>query len=1051
MQEYKNFASIYQKLNSDQRVAVDSIEGPVMVIAGPGTGKTQVLASRIANILKIQDVDPSNILALTFTEAAAKNMRERIVEMIGNEGYYVAISTFHSFASEVIAQYPDKFPIDRGSKPLSDIERFEIFEKIIFETNLQILKPLNNPLCYLKDIISQISNLKRENISLEKFESILNAEEEILENEIDDLKKVQKIKRTKDLNKQKELYLLYVKYEAELRANLRFDFDDMISLIVEIFEKDEEILLDYKEKFQYVLVDEYQDTNSAQNKIVDLLCTDQDNQPNIFVVGDPHQSIYRFQGASVENMLGFVNKYPNAKVITLQTGYRCSQIIYDAAHNLIENNELGINFSNNSVNQFTDKTIKTSLLTRLKSVNNQNDPIRLFEANSSFTEKLFVVEEIKKLIKLGVNPEEIAVLYKDNSDSLEISEILEKENVVHDSNSADNALKDKLIIQLLKLFKVINGISNGSETDLIFEVMMFDWINLDSLTVMKVARIAAKEKEEIFTIISTKYENLDKKYDLNQHEFEKIVEFRDKLIYWQKNSHNLLFNKWFSLVINSNFISKDWDDQKPDVQENDKSGFGFLDNILSKPTKVNHLIALNTLFSHIKQTLSQDVELNLSKFLLNIQIMREHNIVLKTEMLNIARGRIKLSTVHKAKGQEWQYVFILNCVDKKWGNKQKRDMIPLPTHILTNTDISKKEKNEDDRRLFYVAITRAKKQVFISYPQTKISGGKNRELIMSMFIKEIADFITVVDSNYKDKLNVKAEKLIEEMLQVTADGTSSTDLEIEFFRQLVSEFKMSVTALNNYLKDKNEFILNTLLRVPREKNPVMSFGTSVHYALEQFYKKFTINNQVISLTEFQNDFMRSLKNENLSSLDFEERKERGIKVLSFYYEEIKNNVSKPLFIERYFGGNFCKAVLMDAENEIKLSGRIDRVDLIDADNKLVRIIHYKTGKSKTDAQIEGKTYIDDYSDRELKLPETIRGRYKRQLVFYKLLTMLDKTFKYNVAQAVFDFVEPSISSNGDEKHIQRQFTISTQAVEDLKVVIIEVMREIRELGFLNQK
>ena len=175
-QDTTNFQKNYTRLNPQQKQAVDQIEGPVMVMAGPGTGKTQVLATRVANILQKQDIDPQNILALTFTDAAAQNMRERIVDMIGTDGFYVNIMTFHAFASEVISQYPEKFPIEKGSEPLSDFERFEIFETILHNTELKDLKSLNAPLYYIKHIISQISQLKREYITPEKFETILEAE-----------------------------------------------------------------------------------------------------------------------------------------------------------------------------------------------------------------------------------------------------------------------------------------------------------------------------------------------------------------------------------------------------------------------------------------------------------------------------------------------------------------------------------------------------------------------------------------------------------------------------------------------------------------------------------------------------------------------------------------------------------------------------------------------------------------------------------------------------------------------------------------------------------
>ena len=555
------FQKIYSHLNPEQKLAVDTIEGPVMVMAGPGTGKTQVLATRVANILQQQDIDPQNILALTFTDAAAQNMRERIVSMIGTDGFYVNIMTFHAFASEVISQYPEKFPIEKGSEPLSDFERFEIFESVILDSDLQDLKPLNAPLYYIKHIISQISQLKREYITPEKFETILEAEETQLKQVAEDYWEEQKekaangkkaktklssvlLKQTKNLSKQKELLVLYIKYLTELRSRKRYDFDDMITFVVHAFETDEELLLDYQERFQYILVDEYQDTNAAQNKIVELLASfwaDLDQSPNVFVVGDPHQSIFRFQGASTENMLEFVDMYPSVVVITLTTGYRCSDQVYSAAHDLISNNTLNFGDRNLGIGS---AELNKALSTKLVSVKGSGEDITVYAAESETLELLYLAEEIKKLEKSRVALEDIAVLYRNNKEAVLIKEILEKWDIGYELAVGGNVFDDLLVEQLMRFFRVLQDLGHGNDTENLFAVMQYSWLGLEVLDVYKLARIAGKLRTSIAVILEKDFEVIKKvlngeTYGLTQENFEKLVSFKNKLLNWYRLSNNL--------------------------------------------------------------------------------------------------------------------------------------------------------------------------------------------------------------------------------------------------------------------------------------------------------------------------------------------------------------------------------------------------------------------------------------------------------------------------------------------------------------------------------
>ncbi len=1004
------FDHVYKQLNPEQKQAVDTIDGPVMVIAGPGTGKTQVLAARIANILLKTDTNPSSVLALTFTESAAKNMRERLVSMIGKTGYYVQIHTFHSFCTDVINSHPEFFPIDRESLPLAELERFDILQKIMDELELETLKPMNMPYFYLRDIVKTISDLKREGISTDEFQKIVEAEQSLFDQEKDDLTKTETARRQKMLAKNTELIQVYREYQRRLRDSLRFDFDDMIALVVEAFTTQEELLLEYQERLLYFLVDEYQDTNSAQNRVVDLLAAHWGEEANFFVVGDPNQAIYRFQGASLENVLNFTQRYPTTQVITLTTGYRSPQTIYDAAADLIKENNLEV-------------SAQFGLSTSLKSTKPKGEAIQLFKAPSSTLETVFVAVSIKKLLDQGVSPEEIAVLYRNNSDSLEMALALDKWGIRYEIDGGNNVLDAEHICQLLNLFKVIESVRNGSEDGMLFDVMQYDWIDLDSLVIMQASRAASKSKKTLIELIQSGYEFFSQ-YTVGSGvtalEFAPLEEFVRKLLDWGGREAQVTFPAWFELVITDS---------------------GYLPWLQEQPTKIEMLNELNSLFREVRGFAASRRDFGLTNFLEILATFEEHHLTITVEDLNITEDAVRLSTVHKAKGQEWSHVFLLKCVDGKWGNSAKRELIPLPPGILKNTDISKKELNEDERRLFYVALTRAKEMLTLSYPETIILENRSKSVVGSLFIEEIKLHVAEIDNQTTRDVIDRADEHLVALLnpvQPRPIGNSET----AFFSELIKDFKLSITALNTYLRSPQDFVTQHLLKVPTAKPVQLAFGTAVHVTLEEWYKRLQDTGEQPSLATVLLQFEEALTHEALRTEEYEKRLQYGKKILSDYYQQRAQETKQPLFIERSFGFGWSRTILDD----IPLTGRVDRVDWVSQADKTVCVIDYKTGKPRTVGEIEGKTLSAELSEREQALPESIRGPYKRQLLFYKLLSQLDKTFVPTVVEGTFDFVEPDRQSG---KLITRTLTLPDEEVEDLKKLIREVMAEMRSLAFIS--
>ncbi len=1014
------FQQAYSKLNPDQKLAVDTIEGPVMVVAGPGTGKTQILASRIANILQKTDTNPSSILALTFTESAAKNMQQRLIDLIGTTAYSVHIQTFHSFCDSVLRECPEYFPIERESQVLSDLERFELLEGILKQPRWEVLRTINSPFHYLKPILRTISDLKKEGITPAKLVGLVGKEKDQFEEVKSELKKGELIKQTKRLAKMTELAEIYTLYQQELKERARYDFDDMIAFVAEAFESQEELLLQYQEKLMYFLIDEYQDTNASQNKVVDLLASFWGEQANIFVVGDPNQSIYRFQGASLENTLNFLDRYPNTQVIQLKTGYRCPPTIYKAAAQVIQSDQKEKEKKNSQVSNKLSSVL-AQLELPLESVQEKGLPIQVSPQPNAQLETIFVAESIQKLIESGVSAKEIAVLYRNNADATELELALQKWHIPYVTDSGHDALKNPVILQLFHLFEVIRKLRNAQEGFELFEVLSFDWTKMDPLIVMTVARAAGKTKMSIYDRVKLGYPELVKLQfceEVTALDFAVLEDFIDHLELWGKQDIELTFPAWFEMVMSES---------------------GFLDWVLGQADAVGTVQYLNAIFREANALSLQYPRLHLSQFLDAIQVMQNHGIQLAVEEYLPNADAVTLSTTHKAKGQEWSYVFIMQCIDGKWGNSRSPNELPLPEGILQQQATTDQDRNDDDQRLFYVAITRAKTQAIVSYPESVVSGNRSKLTLPTLFIEKIESSLKEYSAAPEDTKGQEAAlaRLLEQVPQ-----RSHSETERAWLLKITSDFHLSATALNTYLRSPAEFLEDVLLKVPRAREGYQAFGTAVHFALEQLYKSVQSHQKLPDIQFVLSQFEQALQKEILSPEEFQLRLAYGKKVLGDYFQHAADGECSPLFIEKMFGYGWSATMLGD----IPLNGRIDRIDWLDQELKTVKVIDYKTGRARTLNDIEGKVGTDEYSERELALPENIRGRLKRQLLFYKLLTQLDQSFPATVTEGMFDFVEP----DRDGKFTQRQVPLLEADVTALKDLIIQVMQEIRSLQFLEQ-
>jgi ferredoxin-NADP reductase len=408
------FARALRRLNAEQLKAVQTIEGPVMVLAGPGTGKTQVVAMRVAQILQQTQLGAQNVLALTFTEAGVTALKQRLTTLIGEDAYRVTVATFHGFARQVIETFPYVFAKTQPLTQLGDLERFVLLEEIVAGQALKALQPIRAPRYFLQEISQAIRQCKQEAVTPEILQDL--AEQEYRSGQATKLTKVAAAALEAAYQRRLELARVLEAYQTELTARSLYDYEDLILLVTDALQNDVDVRSYFQERYQYLLVDEYQDTNNAQNALVEALA-DFFTRPNLFVVGDDKQAIYRFQGASVANLLHFQKRYPDIAVISLKENYRSTPEILAVAEKLIGHNQ-------HQITQYLP-----DVTTALTSTRPSGTTPQVVMLDSLLAEQAFIRETLQKLKADGVAWSEMAVLWRTNAQARQLRQFLLKNDI----------------------------------------------------------------------------------------------------------------------------------------------------------------------------------------------------------------------------------------------------------------------------------------------------------------------------------------------------------------------------------------------------------------------------------------------------------------------------------------------------------------------------------------------------------------------------------------------------------------------------------------------
>ena len=1058
-------------LNPEQQQAVEYLSGPLLVLAGPGTGKTQLLSAKVAYILKNTDTSPENILCVTFTESGCSNMRERLASMIGAiPASKVNIHTYHAFGSDILFQfknYSETFdrnldsPIDdvtahkiirniQKSLPASDILKGDRVEDILdtissaksarlsakdlekiatlniedskilsdqispflenlvprkFQENLdavytpifEILKNFQHTKKVLPGVERIISNIATdlsaamdEALSLGKITPLSNWKDDYFE------KTEKNTYRLKDRIANKKLLSLsniMSAYDDHLKSNSLFDFDDMIEEAIKALKTDTGFRLTLSERYQFILLDEFQDTNPSQFEIIKLLTNYE--SPCIMAVGDDDQAIYEFQGASASNLADFKNYY-NAKVINLVTNYRSTQDILD--------------FSKNIIDQVPDSFAKTEpgIEKKLTAFFDKPGKIERHEFISSDAEYYWLADKISTMINSGISQKDIAIItpkYKYITPLLPYLKSKKNINISYDRR--ENVLEDPKIHELLTISRFIFELSSGKHpSHLLPEILAFPFWELSPLSVVETISAAREDKKSVLNCLKNSQD-------------EKLIKLADFFAALSLKSFDAPLETFFNFLLGSSKVN---DFVSPFLSFYEKTSSNF--ELFSLYENLSTL--RSAIKSHFK-TISSPRLKGLVELLDDYEAAKKP--LMNSSPYQDASNSIRILSAHKSKGLEFENVFLVAADHIAWGKgKGNNNLLSLPKNVqqIRHTGVTDGERI----RLLFVAITRARANLFITNSLTDFDGKSPDRL---EYLNE-----SIIDDKLTSPFIPKpTEKIIKKHYENLDAAKKCTDLSISWldayqslspdmrtiFTSRAEQLRLSASTLTSFTDivhaGPKEFFRRHILRVPPDpETESLAFGNLIHRTFEKITKE-KIDDEA-ALTFFRSEALK----EDIEPDILEKILEKGTENLLISLKTFGKNLRAP----------FARAEV-DLSREkltfegVPLTGKIDHIEINEAE-KTLEIFDFKTGSYK-------KEKWGGSSD--------ILFKYALQLNFYKLLLNLSPTFKkYKITTAHILFVTPD---KDNEVH-DKIYTFNDTDENLLKSLIPKVYAHTQSLDFL---
>ncbi|MCB9817091.1 ATP-dependent helicase [Candidatus Nomurabacteria bacterium] len=1089
-------------LNAAQQQAVDTTEGPVMVIAGPGTGKTQLLASRVLHILQNNpSLSPANILCLTFTEAGQIAMQKRLIELMGEAGAHVAVHTFHSFGSEIINTHPDYFFNNVQFTPADDLSIHEVITSVLdalparhpltakhegdyaligsIKRRIQECKKALTPdelagvisdgdafVRYIEPAIidtfgtnvftkkqfPQVAELLEVGLAYNNSSKIITGIKplHVVFNESlaaaygtaieeDSTKPLTVWKKdwfAKDVSKKpicKQRVVLeklaafaevYSNYQHELHKRRLFDFDDMIMQAVNSIETRGDLAYELQEQYQYLLVDEFQDTNVVQMRLLRALADApvHEGLPNVMVVGDDDQAVFAFQGAELSNILNFTETYPSAMQITLTENYRSSHNILQAARAVITQGE-------DRLENYV-KGIDKTLLPNATFATAPRSERWLFDIQAHEYE--YVAKHIAAQIKQGTVASDIAVIAREHKQLEALLPYLFDTDVPVAYERRENALNNPQLKELLVLAKVVYYLSIDKPqvaNELMPELLSADYWQLPATEIWQIS-LASRQ-------IKTEYEANKLWLQIMLTGTVKQKNIARFLLEAAKLSINSSLEEILDVLIGSTdaFVADSAESEavetasSPTIASPFKSYYFSDTNLQNKPQAYLELLAALSAVRSSLRSYKPDITHSLQDYIHFCDLAKKAHVSIPVKMMH-ATGKdpVNLLSAHKSKGLEFDTVYILSATQSIWNSKGRGGGISLSPNLLS---IAHSPNPDDNLRLFYVAMTRAKRHLFMSSFMTSDTGKemipyapleeKTVQAIIQSPVEPMAmpstphDILFRAERHWHDKHLSVPQATLKDLLQ-----------------DRINRYTLSATHLNNFLDVPNggphKFFLHNFLQFPSAMSPSASFGSAMHSTLEYMHSYVVKHGSLPALAKSESFMASSLQRKGLAPNEYDKYHTQAINALNALYAQRSHEFTPKQLPEQDFRRQGVRI------GDALLTGKID---VLTVTKHSATVTDYKTGTSSTTWNAQGQT---NYAKQKLH-------RYKQQLYFYKLLVDGSRTWGEQGIRATkgeLVFVEPNQQGSLDSLSLD---ITDEQELTRLRKIIASVWRCIVNLDF----
>lgn len=1068
-----DFDARYKNLNEAQKQAVDQIDGPVMVIAGPGTGKTELLSMRTANILRHTDELPENILCLTFTESGSIAMQKRLTSIIGRDAYNVSIYTFHAFGTEIMSRYREYFYRGAEFRPADALSVHRIITSILDELPYDnpLRSKMNGKYTAMNDIIAGISDLKRASLTDAEFTALLDSTDEALEiagalltdafsdriskSTLDTLASV--VPKIADIGESmpldtlqsfsevlasslahavqeatehpkvtppltswkrewmtmsadKKPILKAAKYQPKLRALAHvysqylaimqkaelLDFDDMIMQVVHAIEVNPDLRYELQEKYHYIMVDEFQDTNLAQMRILRNLTNNPivEDTPNILVVGDDDQAIYGFQGAEVGNIIKFNQLYPGVQHITLRDNYRSIAPVLTGARQVIE-----------QASERLETTLENIDKTLTPHVESDIAHTEVVELMTPAAERAWVAHEIHELIEKGTAPEDIAIIARQHKDLAATLGYLNEKQIPISYDHRDNVLDDEAVQQLEHIGSIVAALAAS------------DHATANALLPKLLAHPAWQITPETLWEIGLKSSQSHQSWLETMRHHEATKDFWAWLQACAKESEHLPLERMLDVLLGTTKLDLDYTAPLREY-------FFPADQIeLDASRYIMHLENLTAIRGRLREHEVDMTTPRLAEFLEFIAQCRETETHI-TSLRHVGQdsSAVQLLSAHGSKGLEFNHVFILNATDTMWGEKarSRAGSIVYPSHLR----LARSTGSYDERlRLFFVAMTRARHTLHISYARENDNA---KETLPAGFLLENSIATRTIDDPHAHSAPLEAAEQAWYAPIVSIPTSTMRD----YLAPLLFHYKLSATHVNSFIDitqgGPQAFLLGNLLRFPQSPSPYANYGTAMHAALQRAHDYMRAHKQPQPEEDVLQEFEKSLDRMQFTDDERALYHAKGSDALRVFLRAKYSSFVPEQQAELNFNR---QDVWID---DVHLTGKLDVVQF-DGDAMTATVTDYKTGGILT-----GWDKGADY--------QKIKAhKYRQQLLFYKLLIEHSREWqRYTMTHGVLQFVEP----NPAGEIVDLQLTdIDPEELDRFTRLVRVVWKHIHELNF----